>query len=204
MGNHEEVHQHKLIQVIKNLYNKDDDGVKSLESVLLTPLFSPSITDILSYICFLQTYYIIFSFSEICKPDFRINFDRSPRMLTEYNRSVRSQGMRKVRGQKQKSLTQKQTDHSARVTQVGYDVELCVVSPVSPVSVSLACFPVMLVLPGESTVSDLVRLGVASLVSCSKSNFVLRALLPTVCLCSQVLFFSLLLDLLSPWLLLAA
>ena len=75
-----------------------------------------------------------------------------------YNRKPLGSSVDKSKGPWHK----KQTVYSARVTQVDCDVELCMISPVSPVSVGLACFPVMLVLPGESTVSDLVRLGVAS------------------------------------------
>ena len=96
--------------------------------------------------------------------DFRFSFDRSPRTLTENNRRVESQAIWKVHGQKRKSVTHtQQAVHSVGVTQLGCDMGFCMVSPASPVSVSLACFPFMLVLPGESPVSDLVRTGVASL-----------------------------------------
>ena len=122
--------------------------------------------------------------------DFRFSFDRSPRTLTENNRSVESQAIWKVRGQKRKSVTHTQRAvHSVGVTQLGCDMGFCMVSPASPVSVSLARFPFMLVLPWESPVSDLVRLGVATRVHCSKANFVSHEPLPTVCLYSQVPFF---------------
>ena len=72
--------------------------------------------------------------------------------------------------------------HSVGVTQLGLDMGFCMVSPASPVSVSPACFPFILVLPVKSPVSDLVRLSVASRVHCSKSNFVFHEPLPTLCL----------------------
>ena len=144
-----------------------------------TRLFSPSLTYIFSYVCFLQTNNVIFSLSEICKHiDFRLSFDRSSRTLTENNRRVYSDRFRKPYG---KSVDRSEIPwhththravHSVGITQLGCDMGFCMVSPASPVSVSLACFPFMFVLPGESRVSDLVRLGVASRVHCSKSNFV--------------------------------
>ena len=90
--------------------------------------------------------------------DFRFSFDRSPRTLTENNRRVESQAIWKVHGQKRKSVTHtQQAVHSVGVTQLGCDMGFCMVSPASPVLVSLVCFLFMLVLPGESPVSDLGR-----------------------------------------------
>ena len=76
--------------------------------------------------------------------DFGFNFDRSPRTLTENNRSVESQAIWKVRRQKRKSVIIQRSVYSVSVTQLGCDVD-----PASPVSVSLACFPLKLVLPGK-------------------------------------------------------
>ena len=79
--------------------------------------------------------------------------------------------------QKRKSVTHTQRAvHSVGVTQLGSDRGLCMVSPTSPVSVSLACFPFVLVLPGEYP-----RYLTLS---------VFHEPLPTVCLYSQVPFFS--------------
>ena len=59
------------------------------------------------------------------------------------------------------------TVQSGGVTQLGCDMELCMVSLASLMSVSLACFLLMLMLPGESPVFDIVHLSVASRLRCS-------------------------------------
>ena len=157
-------------------------------------LFShPSLTSLVMYVSCKQimSYFLSLEYVNI---DLRFNFDRSPRTLTENKRRVESQAIWKVCGQKRKSVTHTQrTVHSFGVTQLGCDMGFCMVSPASPVSASLACFPFMLVLPGESPVSDLVHLGVASRVHCSKSNFVCFARTLANCLpllTSSVFFFA--------------
>ena len=81
--------------------------VKSLEISFPPHSFShPSLT---SWVIYVSCKHIISYFLSLkyVNTDFRFNFDRSPRTLTENNWSVQSQAIRKVRGQKQKSVTQK-------------------------------------------------------------------------------------------------
>ena len=141
----------------------------------------------------MQTNHVIFSLSEICKhTDFRFNFDRSPRTLAENNRRVESQAIRKVRGQKRKSVTHTQRAvHSVGVTQLGCDMGFCMVSTTSPVSVSLACFLFMLRYQENSrylTLSVWAWRHACTAQSPTLSLF--HEPLPTVCLYSQVPFFS--------------
>ena len=81
--------------------------VKSLETSFPPHSFShPSLTSLVIYVSCKHIISYFLSLKYV-NTDFRFNFDRSPRTLTENNWSVQSQAIRKVRGQKQKSVTQK-------------------------------------------------------------------------------------------------
>ena len=134
--------------------------VKSLQISFPPHSFSLSVTVLVMYVSceHIMSYFLCLKYVNI---DFHFSFDWSPQM--ENSQSVESQAIWKIHVQKWKSVAHtQQAVYSISVTQLGCDMELCMDG-----MVSLACFLLMLMLPGESPVSDIVHLSLASCLHCS-------------------------------------